>query len=130
MLYRQLITLLLFNVTVMAGEDEGKVEKAAPLTSFAEAQILPRSAFNIRRPLSLTGIVTMADAERNVLMIQDGARAIALHPDPPEMPVLPGQRVELRAVDCAPYVPYCPNYPFSPSGSDIQTSFEISTEME
>lgn len=128
MIHRLLISLLTLHVAVAAGEPDEPATRESPLTSLTEAQKLPRMAFNVSRPLLLTGIVTLADAERNLLVIQDAASAIAIRPDPPQMPVRTGQRVELRAADSAPYLPYCPTYPFSPSGSDLLTSFELSKE--
>ena len=74
--------------------------------------------------LSLTGVVTMVDASRNMIVLQDATGAVALHPDSSGISVRAGQRVSLKASACAPYVASLPGFPFHPSGRDIRASFE------
>lgn len=106
----------------LAGRAAGS--PTTPLSTSAEMRALPGTAYNYARPVSLNGVVTLADAERNLLVIQDDTGAVALHPDPPNTSVQPGQRVSLKAEACFPYADSFPAYPYHPTGRDVQSTFE------
>lgn len=128
---RGLLAALLVSIVVCPGHAENRAANAdsparpAALTTVAQVFAQPGVAFNVDRPLSLSGIVTLADAGRNLLVLQDETGAIALHPDPPDMPARPGQRISLMASACVPYVMNCPDYPWHPAGGDIQPALEL-----
>ena len=126
------ILLLSLMASVCWGQNRAAVpdQRAAPpaLTTVAEIRTQPSPAFNVDVPLSLTGIVTLVDASRKMVVLQDETGAIALHLDSPDVSVLPGQRVSLKASACAPYVINRPDYPYHPSDRDVQTSFEAPVE--
>lgn len=95
------------------------------LTTVAEIRAQDGLAYNSDRPLSLTGIVTLVDASRNMLVLQDATGAVALHPDSSGIPVQAGQRVSLNASAWAPFVASLPGFPYQPSGRDVRDRFEV-----
>jgi len=72
----------------------------------------------------LTGTVTLLDTNRNLLVLQDGTGAVAIHLDLKPLAVQWGQEVSIDGVNASPYVARFPRYPNQPSDSDIRTSFE------
>ena len=94
------------------------------LTSVAEIRAFRDLSANNDCSLSLTGIVTLVDASRNMMVLQDATGAVALYPDSSALTVQPGQRVSLKASACAPYVASLPDFPFHPSGRDVRALFE------
>ncbi len=96
----------------------------AELTTVAEIRALQNLSTTAGRPLLLTGIVTLVDASRNMLVLQDETGAIALYPDAPADSVSPGQRVSLTASAFTPHVTSLPGFPFRPSGREVRNLFE------
>src|SRR5438132_772775 len=86
---------------------------AASLRSSSRLQMNRGGAF------SLSGMITMADPQRNIFVLQDSTTAVLIHPDAP-IAATPGTVVALEAEGAAPYVVNFPDFPFSPSGADIQ----------
>ncbi|HEU5395582.1 MAG TPA: PA14 domain-containing protein, partial [Verrucomicrobiae bacterium] len=68
-------------------------------------------------PLDVHGLVTFVDAKRNLLVLQDGARATAFHVEGSLGNVQPGQRIQIEAARCSFYNPAFPEFPLEPSGS-------------
>ena len=97
---------------------------SAAVTTVAEIYAQPATAFNVDRPLSWTGILTLADAGRNLLVVQDETGAIALWTDARDTLPKPGQRITLRASARAPFIANRPEYPFQPAMQDSQAAFE------
>ena len=102
----------------------GMAADVGALTNVAHLRLLSSLDANRGSPFTLTGIVTMADVERNIFVLQDATGAIAIQPDNPP-PVGPGQLVSLSALAGAPCLPSFPQYPFKPDGSDVLTTCEI-----
>ena len=94
------------------------------MTTVAEIFAKQDLSANNTCALSLTGVVTLVDASRNMIVLQDATGAVALHPDSWDISVRAGQRVSLKASACAPYVASLPGFPFQPSGRDIRALFE------
>jgi signal transduction histidine kinase len=94
------------------------------LTTVAEIFAQRDLSANNTRALSLTGVVTMVDASRNMIVLQDATGAVALHPDSSGISVQAGQRVSLKASACAPYVAGLLGFPFQPTGRDVRALFE------
>jgi signal transduction histidine kinase len=94
------------------------------LTTVAEIFAQRDLSANNTCALSLTGVVTLVDASRNMIVLQDATGAVALHPDSLGFSVRAGQRVSLKASACAPYVAGLPEFPFQPTGRDIRALFE------
>ena len=99
------------------------VENSVIPTNAASLRALNRLQMNRGRPFSLSGVVTMADPQRNIFILQDSTGAVLIHPDLPVV-ATPGTLVALKAESAAPYVVNFPEFPFSASGSDIQPNFE------
>ncbi len=97
---------------------------SSALTTVAEIFAQRALSANNTCALSLTGVVTLVDASRNMIVLQDATGAVALHPDSPGISVQVGQRVSLKASACAPYVVGLPGFPFQPTGRDIRALFE------
>lgn len=72
----------------------------------------------------LTGVITLVDTNRDLVVLQDATGAVALnfHLENQELQV--GQIVTADGTDCCPLFVSFPNFPYRPSGSDIQGSFE------
>src|SRR5206468_4544748 len=73
---------------------------------------------------SLTGVVTLVDRNRDLVVLQDGTGAVALHFPLKDESLQIGQRVTLDGENCCPYFPSFPDYPYHPSESRIQSSFD------
>jgi signal transduction histidine kinase len=72
----------------------------------------------------VTGIVTLLDTNRNLLVLQDATGAMAVNMDVKNISIQVGQLVCVDGVGASPYVASFPDYPNRPSGWDIQDSFE------
>jgi signal transduction histidine kinase len=73
---------------------------------------------------SLTGVVTLVDRNRDLVVLQDGTGAVALHFPLKDESLQIGQRVTLDGENCCPYFPSFPDYPYHPSEPRIQSSFD------
>lgn len=104
--------------------DMGAVQRAA-LRSIAGIRAQPSIAANTDQPLELSGVVTMVDEVRNLLVLQDETGAVAIHSGSKLPAVAPGRWVSLKARSCAPFVGSCPGYPFFPAGRETLPSFEM-----
>jgi signal transduction histidine kinase len=93
------------------------------LTNVAHLRLLSRVEANRGRPFQLTGVVTMTDRERNLVVLQDGTGAIAIRSDSP-LAVAPGQLISLSAQAGAPCIPNFPQYPFEPAGREVLPNCE------
>jgi signal transduction histidine kinase len=111
----------------------------SPSTYASEPSVLPTSQIltNVNQfwtltsqdylrgqPFHLTGIVTLLDTNRNLLVLQDATGALAINMVLKNISVELGQRVSLESSEASPYVESFPDYPYRPSGWNIQTSFE------
>ena len=96
-----------------------------PLQTVAEIKALSAPDFNVQQPLALEGVVTLSDAARNMLVIQDATGAIALRPFHDTARIRPGQRVRIEAAACAPYCTTYPRYPFNPTRRDILPALDM-----
>jgi len=72
----------------------------------------------------LTGIVTLRDTNRDLTVLQDASGAVALHFHTDGHTLKVGQLVTLDGSNCFPYFTAFPNYPYQPSGRNIEGSFE------
>src|SRR5690349_19265293 len=72
----------------------------------------------------LTGVVTLADARRELIVLQDETGAVALNFPFQEPMAEAGQRVSLEGTNCRPYCSRFPRYPFRPTARQISSEFE------
>jgi signal transduction histidine kinase len=98
------------------------------VTNVANLRLLARVEANRGHPFALTGIVTMTDHERNIVVLQDGTGAIAIQSDA-QLAVAPGQLISLRAQAGAPGLPSFPQYPFQPAGRHVLTNCEAPADI-
>ncbi len=96
----------------------------AVVTNLTQLRSLSRADFNRGRPVSVTGTVTLVDSDRKRLVLQDATGVIVWYSDTPVDPSLAGKMVRIVCADGGPYAAGFPNFPYKPSGADIQTSFE------
>jgi len=75
----------------------------------------------------LTGVVTLVDASRDLMVLQDETGAVALNFRLRNTGLRFGQRVSLAGTNCCPYFSRFPDYPFRPSGRELRNSFEAPT---
>jgi signal transduction histidine kinase len=72
----------------------------------------------------LTGVVTLVDTNRDLVVLQDDTGAVALNFRPGQDGVEVGQSVTLYGTNACPLFASFPDYPYHPSGHDIRSSFE------
>ncbi|GEM_PF-614535 len=73
----------------------------------------------------LTGLVTLVDQRRDLLVLQDETGAVALHFPLENTGLRFGQCVSLTGSNCLPYVQRFPAYPFRPSRRESLPAFEV-----
>ncbi len=124
-MHRVLLRMAIFGCVWLPWLTCGRAAETLNAANSAEQVRSQRNiASNTDRSLSLTGVVTLVDADRGLLVLQDETGAVALHMGVLETPVRPGQRVSLKAKACAPYVASCPGYPYRPAGGEVLSLFE------
>ena len=72
----------------------------------------------------LTGVVTLVDTNRDLVVLQDATGAVALNFRIEDQGLQVGQLVTLDGTNCCPYFAGFPDYPYHPSGRNICHSFE------
>lgn len=72
----------------------------------------------------LTGVVTLVDTNRDLVVLQDATGAVALHVPLADQSFEPGRRVTLSGTNCCPLLASFPDYPHRPSGREVRGSFE------
>ena len=105
--------------TTPVGSNPGHcVTNAAQFRNLSGADYLSGCDFH------LTGVVTLVDPNRDLVVLQDASGAVALNfwNDGRQLHV--GQLVTLDGTNCCPYFAALPDYPYRPSGWDIRNSFE------
>ncbi len=74
-------------------------------------------------PPVFQGTVTWVDAQRKLVVLQEGTNVATLRVDLPQFDLVPGEKVML-AGQTAPKIAAFPDYPDQPTGSEIYRSFE------
>jgi signal transduction histidine kinase len=105
-------------------EDVGGARPVSFVTNVAQFRSVPASDYLESCDFSLTGVVTLVDTNRQLVVLQDETGAVALN-FPFDGPILePGLRVSLAGSNCSPYFAGFPDYPYRPSGWNVSESFE------
>ncbi len=68
--------------------------------------------------------MTFVDTNRQLFVFQDATGAMAVNTRGQNFSVKPGQQVALEGTNAAPCLASFPDYPYRPSGRDLQSSFE------
>ena len=97
---------------------------SALVTNVAQLRALSRADLNRGLPISLTGTVTMVDTDKRRLVLQDAAGAVMWYSDKPIDTALAGKMIRIACPDAVTYATTFPDFPYQPSGADIQRSFE------
>lgn len=127
LLFVEITSALQRSVAASSSNDNGNAAPqnfSALVTNVGQVRALSRFDFNRGRPMSLTGTVTLVDSDRRRLVLQDATGAVMWYSDKRVDPALAGKIVRIVCADGAPYVAAFPDFPYRPSGADIQTSFE------
>jgi signal transduction histidine kinase len=72
----------------------------------------------------LTGVITLVDTNRDMLVVQDATGAVALNFHLGNRELQVGQFVTIDGSNCCPLFQSFPDYPYYPSGRNICSSFE------
>ncbi len=72
----------------------------------------------------LTGVVTLVDTNRKLIVLQDTTGAVALKLPNNDTSLRPGQMALFEGTNCCPDYAFFPDYPYRPAGSDVRASFE------
>src|SRR5579863_2820801 len=72
----------------------------------------------------LTGVVTLVDTNRDLLVLQDKTGAVAINFRLEGRGLEVGQLATLDGTDCCPYHVSFPDYPYRPSGWEVRSLFE------
>ena len=119
--------LLLFGGMRLApvlASDAPTLAAPAIATTVRQLQAMPSADFLRACPIRLTGLVTMVDTNRNWFVLQDKTGAVGIHLDTNGTGVAPGMLVSFETAEAIPFLVGLPDFPFRPSGSDIQPQFE------
>lgn len=118
--------LLLGMVSVWAAHAQGASDPLAlkVLTNVGSFREVSGQDFLRGCPFHLTGIVTLVDTNRGLVVLQDATGAAAIDVREKASSLEPGQMVSLESDNGSPYVASFPDYPYRPSGADWRTSFE------
>jgi signal transduction histidine kinase len=111
-------------------ESEG-LSPAAPhsvqyVTNVSQFTTLSNTDWVVGCNFHLTGVVTLVDTNRDLVVLQDDSGAVALNFHPESSALQVGQSVILDGTNACPLFASFPDYPFHPSGRKISHSFETS----
>jgi signal transduction histidine kinase len=98
------------------------------ITNVWQFATLPNTDFLIGCDFHLTGVVTLVDTNRELVVIQDATGAVALNFRCGCSNLEVGQSVTVDGTNARPLFSSFPDYPFRPSGRDICSSFETPSD--
>jgi signal transduction histidine kinase len=119
-----LTTLTTFFSCTALASDPAALQSLQIVTNINQFRRLPSEDYLRKCSFRLTGIATLVDTNRDLLVLQDGTGALAVNFKLTNPDVKPGQRICLDGVSGSPYVENFPDYPYRPAGWDIQSSFD------
>ena len=94
------------------------------VTNVAQFRTLSSADYLVGCDFHLTGVGTLVDTNRDLMVLQDDTGAVALNFRIEDQRLRVGQLVTLDGSNCCPYFPAFPAYPYHPSGWNIESSFE------
>lgn len=113
------------HATLQAGHDDPSgASQRRYVTQVGQFRELSGADYLSGCDFHLKGVVTLVDASRNLVVVQDGSGAVALNFPTSPLKLEAGQLVVLDGTNCCPYFASFPNYPYRPSGSEIRPLFE------
>ncbi len=106
------------------GEAKLAMKSGHYVTNVAEFRTLSGVDYIAGCDFHLTGVVTLVDSNRDLVVLQDATGAVALNFRFGDQRLQVGQFVTVDGTNCCPYFASFPDYPQRPSGWDIRSSFE------
>lgn len=97
------------------------------VTNVSQFATLPKTDYLMGCDFHLTGVVTLVDTNRELVVLQDATGAVALNFRCGCSNLEVGQSVTLDGTNACPLFSSFPDYPFRPSGREICSSFETPT---
>jgi signal transduction histidine kinase len=128
-----LLCLLLAGKALAAGEE---LPMAAPhssthsiqcVTNVSQFASLSSTDYVVGCNFHLTGVVTLVETNRDLVVLQDVSGAVALNFRPGSSALRVGQSVTLDGTNACPLFSSFPEYPFHPSGREICRAFETAS---
>jgi signal transduction histidine kinase len=119
--------LMVFFLLTTAGISRAAAEGDGVLfTNITQLRSAPPEVFLSHCAFQLSGVVTLIDTNRDLLVVQNETGAVALNPAAGlhDLRVEVGQGVSLEGSGCSPYVVGFPDYPYRPSTNEVRDSFE------
>src|SRR5688572_147610 len=126
--------VLLWLIADMLGAGAGKNSFAAAehharppyfVTNIVQLRSLSGEQFMSGCAFELSGVVTLVDTNRRLVVLQDATDAFALHVAAENHQLAVGERVSVAASNCYPADAKFPDYPHWPSGWDVRRKFEV-----
>ncbi|HLF97476.1 MAG TPA: hypothetical protein VI457_10065, partial [Methylococcaceae bacterium] len=115
--------------TLASREDElAPAKRGHFVTNVVQFRTLSDKDFLDGCAFRLTGVVTLVDASRNLVVLQDATGAVAVNFEVLDDTLQVGRMALLESTNCCPYVGSFPDFPFRPSGWEIRPSFEAPTD--
>lgn len=108
-----------------AKEEGSSLGNALTNTAALRQLTIPHANHGV--PIRVEGVVTLADSNRKLLVLQDAVGALAIRMDFDAGKVQPGLRVRLTADSAAPQMAAFPEFPLAPSGRELRASFSAPT---
>jgi len=94
------------------------------VTNVAQFRTLSDADYLAGCDFRLTGIVTLVDTNRDLMVLQDTTGAVALSFHIGDRKLQAGQFITIDGTNCCPLFRNFPDYPYYPSGQSICNSFE------
>lgn len=94
------------------------------VTNVAQFRTLSEADYLVGCNFRLTGVFTLVDTNRNLVVLQDATGAVALNFHIGNRNLQAGQFVAIDGTNCCPLFRSFPDYPNYPSGRNICSSFE------
>lgn len=120
---------------VKAGGEELPPHAASPatysvrcVTNVSQFATLSSTDYIIGCDFHLTGVVTLVDTNRELVVLQDATGAVALNFGCGCSNLAVGQSVTVDGTNACPLFSSFPDYPFRPSGREISGSFETPSD--
>ena len=98
------------------------------VTNVSQFATLSSMDYIIGCDFHLTGVVTLVDTNRELVVLQDPTGAVALNFRCGCSNLAVGQSVTVDGTNACPLFPSFPDYPFRPSGREICSSFETPSD--
>jgi len=118
-------TIAVFAVVIsVACESLPAVASSHFVSNIAQLKGLSNADFLDGCDFDLTGVVTLIDTNRQLVVLQDTGGAVALNIISDFSKLDAGQLVRIIGTNCSPYFSHFPDYPYRPSGRDILPRFE------